>query len=134
MAYGARTNHATLTDEQVVALREERAAGASIQSLGTKYGIAWSVVSAICAGKWWTRVGGPRTVGFRSRRSVVHRGERVGGHKMTEDSVRALRRDRVSGASYRALGEKYGINESAAWGVVNGKTWTHVPAEVTRGC
>lgn len=126
VAHGARTNHVALTDEQVVSIREERAAGAGIQALGKKYGVAWSHISAICTGKWWTRVGGPRTEGLRSHRTTYPRGEQRSDAKMSDESVRSLRADREAGMTYSKLSEKYGICGSRACRIVHGRAWGHV--------
>lgn len=46
--------------------------------------------------------------------------------RLTPTRVREIRHDRLAGMSYAALGRKYGINQSAAWKVCNGKLWRHV--------
>lgn len=60
-AGGVRNGRAKLTPEQVVRIRERRAAGETPKSLAEAYGIAATAIGLIARGKLWPRVGGPRT-------------------------------------------------------------------------
>ncbi len=53
----------TLTDEQVVQLRQERADGVTLRKLEVKWGINKTAISRICRGTTYMEVGGPRTFG-----------------------------------------------------------------------
>lgn len=61
-----------------------------------------------------------------SRMGLTCRGERRPGAKLREDDVRAIRRLRSEGATFRAIAERYGIHRQAAANVVNGRSWKHV--------
>ncbi len=54
------------------------------------------------------------------------RGERVGGVRLTEDRVREIRARRSTGATYRSLGDVYGVSPSTIVLIIHGKTWRHV--------
>lgn len=59
MARGSKINTSKLTEEQVVAMRFERVAGATVEALATSYGVSSVAVSKICIGDHWAHVGGP---------------------------------------------------------------------------
>jgi hypothetical protein len=46
--------------------------------------------------------------------------------QLTERDVVAIRKAREGGATYRALGERYGITTQAAFHIVKRKNWAHV--------
>jgi hypothetical protein len=55
------------------------------------------------------------------------RGESHCFAKVTESQVRDMRRvRRETGASYAAIGRRYGITASNACAIINRKTWTHI--------
>ena len=54
-------------------------------------------------------------------------GEKQWCHKLTECDVRAMRRLREEGATYRKLNELFGVQTS--WQIVNHRHWTHVAEE-----
>lgn len=60
---GERNHNSTMTEEQVLEMRRQRAAGASISALCAKFPIGPAGAQAICAGKSWSHVGGPLTSG-----------------------------------------------------------------------
>src|SRR5688572_12628987 len=59
MVHGERHRSAKLTEEQVVSMRRERAAGATVTSLARKYGVGTANVSLTCTGRKWKHAGGP---------------------------------------------------------------------------
>lgn len=52
-----------LSAGQVLEIRERRASGEPTQSIATRFSVQPETVCAICMGKTWKHVGGPRTVG-----------------------------------------------------------------------
>lgn len=57
---GEANPHAKLTAEQVMAIRERKAAAAAtIGRIGAEYGVSESTVKKICNGDLWPHVGGP---------------------------------------------------------------------------
>ena len=53
----------TLTDEQVVTLRERKARGDTVRLLERVYGLSPTAIARICRGDSYKEVGGPRTKG-----------------------------------------------------------------------
>lgn len=60
-ARGEKINTAKLTENQVVQMRERRAAGETTLHLGAEFGISSTAVSKICTGENWKYAGGPIT-------------------------------------------------------------------------
>ena len=50
--------------------------------------------------------------------------------KVTEADVVAMRALRLQGRSYQAIADQYGVALMAAWKIVTGQTWKHVPGAV----
>ena len=61
MPYGEDAHHAKLSEAQVVQLRQDYAAGASVPDLVDKYQVADSTIRGIVLGFKWKRAGGPIT-------------------------------------------------------------------------
>lgn len=55
------------------------------------------------------------------------RGTAVGGAKLTEDAVAAIRRRCAAGERQRDLAEEYGVAQSAISMATTGRNWSHVP-------
>ena len=53
---GQRNGMAKLTEEQVRAIRAERAAGATLTAIAARYGVSFPLVSMICSRKVWYHV------------------------------------------------------------------------------
>lgn len=66
---GERHGMAKMTSEAVVSMREDRAAGSTLDELAEKYRVTFGRVGAIVRGDSWKRVGGPLT-----RRGLDHGG------------------------------------------------------------
>lgn len=56
----------------------------------------------------------------------LHRGERNGRAKMTEDTVRDLRRRHREGERAASLARAYGLTKTTVSGILRGKLWGHV--------
>lgn len=69
-ARGERVNTARLTASQVLAMRNERAAGGKVEDLAVRYGVSSTAVSKICVGDTWTHVGGPLVPRQERRRAA----------------------------------------------------------------
>lgn len=59
-------------------------------------------------------------------RDTIARGERVGGSKLTEADVLAIRRLRAEGWTLDRLAKTYGVRLSNIHMIVTGKTWKHL--------
>lgn len=53
---GERSNMAKLTAEKVLAIRTERANGAALKDLATKYSVSFQLISLIATRKVWTHI------------------------------------------------------------------------------
>lgn len=62
---GDRHPNRVTSEDDVLAMRHERAAGARLRDLAERYGMCVANVSKITAGTAWAHVGGPLTVGRR---------------------------------------------------------------------
>ncbi len=60
-ASGATHGMSKLTEESVLLMRQDAAAGATLSQLSEKYGVTFGRVGAIIRGDSWKRTGGPRT-------------------------------------------------------------------------
>lgn len=58
-------------------------------------------------------------------RGVARRGVDNPAVRLLEKDVRAIRKQRSAGATYRELGARFGVNPATAWHVVN-QTWSHL--------
>lgn len=58
-------------------------------------------------------------------------GERNGRHKLTDTSVREIRRLRSQGAVQTDLAKKFGVSRAAIQFVLNGQHWSHVRDEAS---
>ncbi len=57
---------------------------------------------------------------------LLARGVRHPQSKLTDDSVRSLREDRMCGISFARIARKYGISISTAFNASRGNNWSHV--------
>lgn len=53
-------------------------------------------------------------------------GERHGNAKLTADNVRELRWLYANGATFRQLGEKFGVSNVSVFNAVTRRTWKHL--------
>lgn len=118
---GSRNGRARFTEAQVVAIREECAAGALGDDLAVKYGLSGSAMSYLLSGKSWPHAGGPL------RPAGAPCGEKSGPSKLTANQVRAIRVEYAVGNIGQArLGAKYGVTQAAVRMIVLRRTWAHV--------
>jgi hypothetical protein len=54
--------NAKLSDEEALAIRQQRAAGSTLKDLATAYSVSIATISMICNGRTFKHLGGPRTV------------------------------------------------------------------------
>jgi hypothetical protein len=116
---------AKLSEEQVIAIRDERKLGTPFQKIADKYEIAKQTVIGICKGETWKNLPGILTKDDMKFDNRV-KGERCNRSKLTEVQVRSLRYDREKGHTYKQLSEKYGISGAQASYICNNKSWKHL--------
>lgn len=110
-----------LTDEQVVALRADYAAGATIAELAARYGASGPTVSMAARGLSYKHVAGP--VSVRSPNRGVGQFRPV----LTDEQVVALRADYAAGATTVELVERYGASGATVNRAARGVSYKHVP-------
>jgi hypothetical protein len=70
-AHGERKHSARLTDEQVIAIRRQAAAGTPSRTLAARHAVAESLISMIIRGTRWTHVGGPITNRYNTKKEQL---------------------------------------------------------------
>lgn len=123
-AAGERHGLSILTEEdvrQIIDLwHQERC---TMEYLGDMFGVHYATVHYILNGNHWAHI--PRPDGFTP--PGPRRGEDCPTSKLTEESVREIRRLHKAGHHYqRDLARMFGVSRRAIGKIVNGKTWTHV--------
>lgn len=110
-----------LTREQVASIRAEWAARHTKYGvLGARYGVTGGAIGLIIRGTTW-----PDPT-WNAPTPSPARGEAVGGAKLTDAAVREMRAERARGATYAALGERFGVSRKTAERAVTGVAWAHV--------
>jgi hypothetical protein len=108
------------SEAAVVQMRHEAAAGATRKELSAKYGIALGTVGLIVTGTLWKSVGGP-TLQSNRQAGAAHWKSRL-----TEDSVREIRKLCAGGMAQCRVAERFGISQGAVSAIKTHKVWTHV--------
>lgn len=123
-AAGEKHGLSVLTEEdvrQIIDLwHKERCA---MEYLGDMFGVHHTTVHYILSGSHWSHI--PRPDGFVA--PSPRRGEDCPTAKLTEDSVRKIRRMYKTGNYYqRELAKMFGVSRRAIGKIVNRKMWTHL--------
>jgi hypothetical protein len=99
--------HARLTAKDVCDIRTSKE---SYAALSRKYGVSECCIGCAARGVTWKHI----------KTSVV------GSKYISEDTVRAIRREHTAGVSQTALKIKYNMSDGNISLIVNYKTWKHV--------
>lgn len=91
---GQKNTQATLTEDQVISIREQFAAGALQSDLAINYNVCRENISAIVVGKSWKHVGGPLST-VRKPRPV------------TPEDIVLFKKGRAEGLTYLELGARF---------------------------
>jgi len=98
-----------LTENDVLAIRQERANGASYHSIASKYGITRDPVSKTCQGIYYSHVGGPIT--------DMHL-----RYKLSDDDIIEIRQLlATTSLTQTEIAEQYGVNKSTISNIYTGK-------------
>lgn len=114
---GEANDSAVLTDAIVIDARRRSKAGETQKSIAARYGVEIAVLGYAIRGQTWTHLDVVETPHVRRA---------GGGTHLTEDTVRAIRREREAGATYYALGPKYDMAPSNIRAICLRKSWAHV--------
>lgn len=107
MARKERAGRNKLTGEQVAAIRADPR---TTKEIAPDYGVHWSNIASIKAGATWVHVGGARP-----RRKKA---------KLTDDQVRAIRKDSRTGFE---IADEYGLSYQQVSRIKRRERWAHVP-------
>jgi hypothetical protein len=120
---GMERPNATLTDEDVVKIKQLLIQRVSSREIGRQMSISSHIVDAIKKGRSWTHV---HVEGF-SPFVYDHKGESVRTAKLNKDKVVNIRELHATGEySFSELGRMYSISPSSIRDVVTRKSWKHV--------
>jgi hypothetical protein len=87
------------------------------------YGVAKTSVPDVLRRGWKQLAPAPP----RPRTEIKPEGEEHPNHVLTDEQASAMREQASEGfASYRALGEAYGVTGKSAWRIVTGQAWKHL--------
>jgi DNA-binding transcriptional regulator YiaG len=120
-ARGERIASAKLTAQDIDAIRQRAANGATDKDLAAAFGVSESHIAHVVAGRVWQN-------GYT--REVIRwpQGERNGSAKLTADQVRQIREEYTTSPNVSALARKYGVSRATVQGVLKGRYWRHVAA------
>lgn len=109
---GEHNPAAKMTEEDVLRIRERRAAGESYGSLARAFGITSVMARQIAVGRMWTNVGGPISTLCRNMSVVT----------LTDRQVEAIRRRLRAGARAKDLAGEYNVSKRTIYNYRDGKT------------
>ncbi len=115
-----------LTAVQVAEIRRRGASGEPCSDISDALGVSGTTVAHVLKGHRH-RIPGAEPIAPVRRESRRARGERVGGAKLRETEVLAIRLLWSVGVRRRALSRTFGVSESAIRWIVKRRTWSHVP-------
>lgn len=121
---GEDVHFSTLTETQVVAIREQYAQTKTpMHVIADEYGVSKNAINALITGHTWASAGGPTTgrAGIGTPKGTDHYRA-----KLTEDDVRAIRRQRGAGSTLKWLADTYGLSQGTITALLSGRTWKHV--------
>lgn len=120
---GEQNPKARLTAEQVLEIRSEKYAGWKQSDIARHFGITQVQAGRILNRESWAHLESEQDA---SRESGPAKGERVGGSKLTEQDVIAIRSDLYSQWTLVAIAERFGISKGQVWRILRREAWTHV--------
>lgn len=120
---GIETGVAVLTDKTATeALKIYKAGETSMAMLAKMFGVKQPTISCLINRQTWRHLNIPN-VEFRKR----CRGEQIGNSKLTEESVKKIRKDYGQNLKIQSqLAEEYGVHQSTIWGIIHRKIWNHI--------
>ena len=124
-AHGEHHGHATMTEEQIITIRERYAAGERAADIASDFGKARQSIHGICRGAAWKYAPGP------THHHPNTRGENNGLAKLTEQQVVEIRERYAALEPLRPLGQEFGISTQTIKAIGTGKTWRHVGGPIT---
>lgn len=126
-ARGAAQASAKLTDEKVLVMRAQYAAGRTTQELCAEYGLAPQNVVNALTGRTWKHLGIVAPEVFAQLRQA-HQSHGAGrpGAKLTDAHAIEIRRLYALGVSQEKLAKQFGVSRTTIQPLVEGRTWRHI--------
>lgn len=110
---GERNGNTPFTEDDVREMRRAHRDGTSQTELAKRYGVSQAAISSIVRWKSWTHVDP------ESRPNIA-------SVRLTDSTVRQIRRLHETGVSQKALAERFGTNQATVSLVVRRKSYEHV--------
>lgn len=111
---GEKNPLAELTNQQVIEMRTEYAAGATISDLAHAHDVSRGTVRLVLRGETWAHVSGPIATGKNLRRRVL-----------SDDDVREIRRIYRKGKG-SAIARQYGVSPQMVWDIANDRRYVSI--------
>lgn len=129
---GENSGKTTLTEADVIEIRNRRATGESAPSIAKDFGITKNSVGNIASFKTWSHVGGPKTIVGKDIPSGSSQiGESHPQSKVTENDVIEIRTLKAAGYPNKDLAAMFGVSRPLISNIVTGKRWGHVGDPIT---
>jgi hypothetical protein len=125
-ARGHKNYNTILTPEQVQDIRRDVLCGMLLRIVALKYRVCAGTVSAIMCGKVWSHLPLPPDLVGVTRPNNQSKGTDTSLAKMSEITVREIRRCFANGESQPSLAARFGISQTTVSCIVLRKTWKHV--------
>lgn len=123
---GRNATGSKVTPDEVVQIRHARKAGTSLRELSTKYGVTETMITNICTGRAWGRVGGPLVKAGEITNLNPATGEKHGRSKLQKRDVLTIRKRANAGASMGSLAQHFDVAHGTIRSIVLGITWQAV--------
>jgi DNA invertase Pin-like site-specific DNA recombinase len=117
---GEGSSLSKLTDDFIRSAYHRVKNGEALNLVAKEIGVTGAALALALKGKTWKHLGLPPLD------IDLGCGERKGNAKLNTENVREIRRLRADGMTQREIAERFGITNSAVWGVLSGRTWYHV--------
>ncbi len=119
-ARGERSAGAVLTESNILKARDTIIRGRSQKTVATELGVHPSTLSDALRGRSWKHL-------VLDKSAIpIYRGARCKNARLTEDVVRAIRREAACGTSYRLIAKQCGITFSNVGRIVRRERWKHI--------
>lgn len=127
-ARGSATGHAKLTEAQVIDIRTRAVSGSiSKAALAREFGVSSGLITMITKAQLWGHLPTPAPSQEVVENSWLPRGEHHWNAKLTEDKVRAIRRQYAEEKTTHAkLAKEYGVSRVLIGLVISRKIWASV--------
>lgn len=110
-----------LTAADVLSIRKLFREGATVEDIGSQFGIKANYVISVCKGRKW----GWLSEGI-SQIPRIRRGSSNTAAKLTEEQVVQIRQQFKRGSTALQLSKQFGVGKSTIWRVVRRTHWRHI--------